>query len=325
MNQIYSFMASNPAFNAADGTGKKTKAEVGGWICLLTRGKVDRKYLTPAEANNDGKRSTELVERWFSSLGEFNPSPENDIKKLIEYSETLTLKEQDKVAYIMGCQSFQDWLGKPRSSALCVRAETAPGETINFMSVSAAMLALTLGGATGFITLSFFCSLQKRSSPLDGDSGALGVVKSLNGQLLKIMLKRKLLVDQPFDQNDRIWTKSTDNLKYSCGLLKKLIAGLRPGSVVFVLLDSVSRTSGDKSMVDNLAERILRIGRQSPSILLKLLVTDPVPSSHFRRTADLSLHVPDDVDGWQCGMNVESIKGENALKLRDLEELQEGV
>lgn len=284
---------------------------------------MDRNYLRSTKAKDDYDRSTRLVERWLKSLGDFDPSPEGDIKKMIEHSETLTLKEQDKVEYIMGCQPFQDWLGKPRSSALCVRAETAPEEIINFMSVNTAMLALTLRGATGFITLSFFCSLRKRSSPLEGDSGALGVIKSLNGQLLKIMLERQLLAKPPFDRDDKMWKKSAKDFNYSCDLFKKLMTLLPVGSVVFVLLDSVSRTSGDKSMVDNLAERILRIGRQSPKIVVKLLVTDPVPSSRFRRIADLSLHVPDDVDGWQCGMNVESMKRKNALTLRDLEELEE--
>lgn len=98
---------------------------------------------------------------------------------------------------------------------------------------------------------------------------------------------------------------------------------LPPRSVVFVLLDSISCASGDKSLLDDLAEKILRFGRRSHSIVVKLLVTDPVPSSHCRRTVDFALYIPDDVDGWQCGMNVESMKRENALKLRDLKDLQE--
>lgn len=284
---------------------------------------VDRKYLTTTEGKDDHEQSTKLVERWFRSLGDFQPSSKDDIRKFIEQSQTLTLKEQDRVQFIMGCQKFQDWLGKPRSSALCVRAETTPDDIINFMSVSTAMLALMLGNTTGFITLSFFCSLRRKCSPREQDSGALGIVKSLNGQLLKIMLDRKLLAKPPFEKNDSIWDKSTESLKYSCSLLKKLITLLPPGSVVFVLLDSISRTSGDKSLVDDLAEKILRIGRRSVEIMVKVLITDPVPSSHFRRIADFSLHVPDDVDGWGCGMNVELIKKKNALKLRDLEELRE--
>lgn len=111
---------------------------------------MDRNYLRSTKAKDEHDRSTRLVERWLKSLGDFDPSPEGDIKKMIEHSEKLTLKEQDKVEYIMGCQPFQDWLGKPRSSALCVRAETAPEDIVNFISVNTAMLALTLRGATGF-------------------------------------------------------------------------------------------------------------------------------------------------------------------------------
>ncbi|KAG6355305.1 hypothetical protein INS49_003266 [Diaporthe citri] len=182
VNQLYSFLASNPSFNAVDST-------------------------------DDRNRSAQLVDEWFRSLEDFQPSSKDDVKKFIEHSGTLTLKKQDKVQYIMGCQQFQDWLGKPQSSALCVRAETAPGDIVNFVSVSTAMLALTLGGATGFTTLSFFCSLRKKDPPREGDSGALGILKSLNGQVLQIMLDRQVLIKPALDQNDNLWSKSTESFK----------------------------------------------------------------------------------------------------------------
>ncbi|KAK7698057.1 hypothetical protein SLS64_012935 [Diaporthe eres] len=280
-------------------------------------------YLRSNEGNDNRKQTTDFVNSWFGSLGDFQPSSKDEIKKFVEYSETLTLKEQDKVQFMMGCQQFQDWLGKPRSSALCVRAETAPDDIINFMSVSTAMLALALSGATGFVALSFFCSLRKKASSLEGDSGALGILKSLNGQLLQIMLDRQVMIKPAFDQDEDLWSRSTESFKHSCRLFKKLIALLPPGSVVFVLLDSVSRISGDKGLVDDIVKGIMRIGRHSRGIVLKLLVTDPVPSSHVWRAADSQLYVPDDVDGWQCGMNVESMEKKNALRLRDLEGSQD--
>lgn len=299
------------------------KQDIGRKFPPLIYLEVDRKYLLSNDRNGDLKRRNELVERWFMSLGDFEPSPKDDIKMLVEHAETLALKEQDRVQYVMACQQFEDWLGKPRSSVLCVRAETAPEDTINFMSVSTALLALTLGGATGFIVLSCFCSLRKKASPRPQDSGALGIMKSLNGQLLRVMRERELLIKLPVDQDDKVWGRSNESVKHSCALLRKLMAVLPPGSVVFVLLDSVSRISGDKGLVDGLMEKIIRIGDRSPGIVVKLLVTDPIPSSHIRSTADISLYVPDDVDGWECGMNVKSMKRNNALKLRDMEELRE--
>lgn len=223
----------------------------------------------------------------------------------------------------MGYQRFHRWLGKLSSSALCVRAETAPDDIINFISVSTAVLALTLEAAKRLISLSFFCSSRRKISPRKQDSGVLGILRSLNGQLLRIMLERQLLVKPPFGQDDKMWSKSTKSIAHSWRLLTKLMELLPPRSVVFVLLDSISCASGDKSLVDELAEKILRFGRRSHSIVVKLLVTDPVPNSHCRRTVDLALHVPDDVDGWKRGMNVKSMKRKNPLKLRDLEVLQE--
>lgn len=284
---------------------------------------VNRKYLRSNESNDDRKRTIEFVNGWLRSLGDFQPSSKDDIKKSIEYSETLTLKDQDRVQYIMGCKQFQDWLGKPQSGTLCVRAETTPDDTINFMSVSTAMLALTLGGATGFIALSFFCRLRKKDSHSEGGSDALGIMKGLNGQLLQIMLDRQLLIKPAFGQDENMWSKLTESLNHSCRLFKKLMELLPSGSVVFVLLDSIGRISGDKGLVDDIVKGIVRISRQSSSIVVRLLVTDPVPSSHIWRAADFQLYVPDDVDGWQCGMNTESIKRKNALKLRGFEELQD--
>lgn len=281
------------------------------------------KYLESTKTKVDWTQNTKLVEEWFKRLGEFEPSSKDHIQKFIDHTATLALKEQDKVQYIMDSQPFQDWLGKPRSSFLCVRAETAPDDIINFISVSTAMLALTLGSVTKFIVLSCFCNLRKKDSLQERDSGALAIVNSLNGQLLKVMLERHPPMERPFDQDAKMWNGSTERFKSSCTLFKKLMTLLPPGSVVFVLLDSVSRTSGDKTLVDEVAKIILEIGRRNPSIVVKLLVTDPVPSSNMYRMADLQLYVPDDVDGGRYGMNAESVKRKNALKLQDLAESQE--
>lgn len=129
----------------------------------LTWTEVNRKYLASIKIENGRNRSIKLADGWFRRLVDFQPSSKNDIKKLIEHSQALTLKDQDKVQHVMGSQRLHHWLGKLSSSALCVRAETAPGDIINFISVSTAVLALTLGAATRFISLSFFSSLRKIS------------------------------------------------------------------------------------------------------------------------------------------------------------------
>ncbi|KAL1862621.1 hypothetical protein Daus18300_008418 [Diaporthe australafricana] len=299
LNQLYPFVASNPAFNAVDGT-------------------VNRKYLTSTEAADNESRNKELTDQWFNKLDGFEPSSQDHIKKFIENSETFTPKEQDKAQYIMGSQPFQEWLEKPKSSLLCVRAETAPEETFNAISLSTAMLALTLQGSTRFAVLSFFCSLRRKDSREGSDSGALGVIKSLNGQLLRFMADRHPRVKLSFEQDERIWKQSVDKLKHSCALFRGLMSLLPAGSVVFILLDSVSRTSGDKYIMDELVNKIVRVGRRNPEIVVKLLVTDPVPGSQIRGMADDCLYVPDDVDLGERGMNMKR-------SFQDLADLREEV
>lgn len=125
-------------------------------------------------------------------------------------------------------------------------------------------------------------------------------------------------VDLPSELADKLCTKSTESFKYSCALLRKLISLLPSGNVVFVVLDSVSRISGDNSLVDDLAKMILGVGKRKHSIVIKHLVTDPVPSNIWK-IANYSLHVPGDVDGWECGMNTGSIRGR---KLRSFDALK---
>lgn len=139
----------------------------------------------------------------------------------------------------MGYQRFHRWLGKLSSSALCVRTETAPDDIINFISVSTAVLALTLEAAKRLISLSFFCSSRRKSFPQEQDSGALGILKSLNGQLLRIMHERELLIKPPFGHDDKMWSKSTKRITHAWRLLTKLGELLPPLSVVFVPLDSI--------------------------------------------------------------------------------------
>lgn len=279
---------------------------------------VDRRYLTSTQAEDDDKKNKELTDQWFKKLEGFEPSSQDHIRKLIENSETLTPKEQDKAQYIMGSQPFQEWLQKPKSSLLCVRAETAPEEALNAISLSTAMLALTFQGTTRFAVLSFFCSLRRKDSRQGGDSGALGAINSLNGQLLRFMADRHPRVKLSFDQDDRIWKQSVHKFRCSCALFRGLMSLLPAGSVVFVLLDSVSRTPGDKYIVDELVDRIVRVGRRNPDIVVKLLVTDPVPGSQIREMADDCLYVPDDVDLGERGMNMNR-------SLRDLADLREEV
>lgn len=293
----------------------------------LTEGIVNKAHLN-ITAKQRGESSPEmkkrLIQKWLHALHDFEPSPEDDINKYIGHTDTLDVAEQDKVLYILESKVYQDWLREPRSSLLHIQAETAPTDIINFMSVSTASLALTLGRCTNFAVLSFFCGLRKSASLLEDNSGVLGMLKSLNGQLLKFVLERRPEVGLPFAESDKCWRNSRTSLKYAWTLFKSILLLLPDSSVVFILLDSASRASGDKAQVDELVQKIMDTAGNSErgaNIVAKVLVTDSSPSSRIRAMAKRwhNFYVPDDVEGWICGINHRAIEGRTVASLRNLQ------
>lgn len=101
---------------------------------------------------------------------------------------------------------------------------------------------------------------------------------------------------------------------YSRGSLSLLL----DGCVVFVLFDSVPRVSGVKTRIDDLVNTIQELaGKQIKRVVVKMLVTDPVPwSSTIKRLGQEAIYVPDDVDGWNCGMNTDLLSHRIRSKLR---------
>lgn len=266
----------------------------------------------------------QLVENWLQALHGFDPSPEEHIKKYISHIEGLDTDDQDKIMYILESESFQRWLHEPDSPIFLIRAETAPTDIINFMSISTASLASTMSSCTELVVLSVFCGIRKSSSLLERDSGILGMLRSLNGQMLNSMFKEHIGMKGSFEKDEKVWRKSHTSTKYAWALFKSLISLLPHNTVVFILLDSVSRISGNKAEVDELVESILKVANKcakTMSIVLKLVVTDILPTSRIRTMAQEqhSLYVPDNVGGWNCGINHRAVQKEGAEIFRDLQ------
>ncbi|KAJ4419496.1 hypothetical protein N0V82_004941 [Gnomoniopsis sp. IMI 355080] len=307
LNKVYSFAASNSAFDAIDGTLRKDH--------LLSEEKQS--------GNLSLKEKSQLVNDWLQSLHGFDPSSEDHVKKCVSHTGNLDMSQQDKILYILESKVFQEWLNEPGSLLLHIRAETKPADIINFISVSTASLASTLESSTNFAVLSFFCGIRKSSSLSEGDSGMLGMLKSLNGQMLQFILDKQPGVDNSVPEGRKVWKKSATSIQYAWKLFRSLILGLPNNTVVFILLDSVSSISGDKTQVDDLVQKIMKMAanREEGSIVvIKVLVTDSLPSSRIREMAKQwhTLYVPDEVDGWNCGINHRAVKEKNILALQNL-------
>lgn len=224
----------------------------------LTEVPVKKEYNRITEkphTESQTKENRRLVQRWLEASPGFDFTSDHHIRKCIAHTANLDATEQDKFVYVLQSKAFQDWLREPRSPLLHVKAETAPSDIINFMSTSTASLASSLGSGTDFAVLSFFCGLRKNASLAEDDSGVLGMLKSLNGQVLDFILEKHSAVDLPSEDSYKLWRKSPTSIQYAWRLFKSLLLSLPHHTVVFILLHSVSRVSGDKTRVDDLVKR----------------------------------------------------------------------
>lgn len=147
-----------------------------------------------------------------------------------------------------------------------------------------------------------------------------GMLDTLNGQLLQVILAKHPSTRLTVNKSDKIWRKSSKDLKYAETLFKLLLTLLPERSVVFVLLDSVSRMFGDKTRVDKFVESVLdELQKQENGVVVKMLVTDCLASSNIRSLAAHFIYVPDDVDGWNCGINMGLMEERIQSKLGGLE------
>lgn len=247
----------------------------------------------------------QLIDTWLSGLDDFDPMPENQVSECMSGVSNLTLEERDRVQWIMASDVINDWLKLTESQVLNVRAETAPIELVNALSFTAATLAFTVEKTTNYAVLSFFCGLRRNDSRANADSGPKAILKSFNGQLLKFISKKRPTSDLSFLKNETLMKKSRGRSKYAKELFRKLLETLPENDVVFVVLDSFSRLGGsdkDAAKGDELIEELSALVTEMP-LVIKVLVTDALPSCRIKDSANLTLDVPDDVDGLRTEEN----------------------
>ena len=213
--------------------------------------------------------------------------------------------EKDRAQWIVASDAVSKWLAPGKSQILNVRSETAPPDLVNALSFSAATLAFSLAEATNCPVLSFFCGLRRKDSRENAYSGARAVRKSLNGQLLKFIVSKRPLTDLASLERENFMEKSRSKSKYAMELLRELLEALPEDDAIFIILDSFSRLGGDDKEKDgnDLMKALAELIKEKPRRVIKILVTDAMPSCPIQHLADHTLFVPDDVDGWRDNSN----------------------
>ncbi|KAJ9613388.1 hypothetical protein H2200_003330 [Cladophialophora chaetospira] len=304
-NALYRFSAANPDFNAIDGT--------------ITRPETKPAMPTTAITAPSSMRKTkeEVVQKWFSGLGGFIPSSDTHMSECLREFAVLDNEEKRKTQWIMGSAELRDWLSTPHSSIFEISAASAPIELMNAMTSASATLAMILATQTNAPVLSFFCGLRTNDSLEEGMSDHLGVLKSLNGQLLRFILDNRDIVELTFLEKAKMLTKSKTKPRHAVALFEALVKALPEQDVVFILIDSFSRLVGDNA--GKVLEELARIRIEMPDRSVKILITDPLPSCRVADVADISLYIPEEIAGMDDDIEIvqlEEIHRINTRKIR---------
>jgi len=225
----------------------------------------------------------------------------------------------------MDSDELYEWLSRSQSCVLAMEAETAPESLRNAMSFTTALLAMRLTNTANFPVLSFFCGLGTNASTNDDVSGPTAMLQSFNGQFLKFFLEQRSTVDLSFLAGEKYFQKSGEKVKHALTLFSQLLDLLGEKDAIFILIDSFSRLSGCEADGDKIMDRIIDMTARNPNLIIKVLITDPLPNCPLKARADLSLYLPDYVDGGKHGINIELLEQGNDAVIRRFQAQQEKV
>lgn len=275
---------------------------------------VERRLL-PRRTSSLLSDNERTVDKWLAGFAtKLDPTSGAPITENLAQMGTFDVNEQDQIQYIMNDESLAKWLRNVNSCSLVVTAETAPERLVNPISVTSAMLVMLLEGSSSKTTsqphhhqpwaiLSYFGGDKIGSGPVD-------LLHCLIGQLFQFILRERMKIDLASVLRKRKYRtrQAREDPRRMLRLFQKILALLPEGQVVVLILDSFSRLSKDTAQADEVIKVLSDNTCSLAHLTIKLLVTDPLANCPIHRLADLSVHLPDHVDGWQSGLRRDLIE-----------------
>lgn len=206
----------------------------------------------------------------------------------------------------MTSEKLLDWLEKPESGLLVIQGQTAPRTQANAITLSSAFLAQSLRQSHVSPVLYHSCGLRTEEAPRKpGTSGTIAVINSLNLQLARRLQSH---MDLSFLGTDK-YHRSHTRLRSALKLLKRMTDEVPENESVFIIIDSLSRLSGDAENEGELIKGFSRLVDRSATPVVKILLTDLLPDHMpHRATVSDELYVPDRVDIGGQGLNTDYLR-----------------
>ncbi|KAI1142731.1 hypothetical protein F5Y05DRAFT_129175 [Hypoxylon sp. FL0543] len=323
-NRFYSFYASNPSFNARDGTIDRAQVTKGG---IAYSHSALKQITSPAIYEVDSPEDRRaFASKWLHDTMLPSVDSLKDVKECLDDLEMLSLREKDTMKWIIESDEIKSWLTAPDSRTLAVEPDTPPQDLLNSTSAASAFLSQTISTSTDFPVLTYMGGLKTNDNPDEVACGSIAMVRSLIAQLLLHIAEHRPDVDLEFLKSKRFRQESPKTLSrlaaLFCRLLDRLSEDVR-GNVVFIIIDSISRFQG--SMEDAATEvlQFLDTIEQSDTTM-KVLLTDLGPPllMEIQERGIAELSVPDNVDGGKHDLNVEVLDADTSLSIVEFETSQ---
>ncbi|KAJ5690904.1 hypothetical protein N7462_005296 [Penicillium macrosclerotiorum] len=316
-NVLYRLFASCPQFSAIDGTVNKEN------IGTIFSGRFEPSLSYEKEAVftppppyfllSENKRQ---VDAWMAAFPNYDPASDAQVVDNLSQMGGFDIDEQDQMQYLLNDPSLGSWLGSVQSSTLEITAETAPDNLINPISATSAMLVLLMKSSSTahcrWAVMSFFCGSRRLTTNPSSLECPIDILHCLIGQLVHFILEENLDVNLASVLTKREFRPSRVREKpgRAMRLLEEILILLPERQVVILILDSLSRLSGNTHEVEKIIKRLNDTARKQTHLIIKLLVTDPLPNCQIDELANMTVHLPDHVDGWQCGVRRDVVEKE---------------
>lgn len=264
---------------------------------------ISSRSVTPEPSPRPNKKA---LKKWSARLPlDFVSAADRDMRESLQHN--LHRTQQDQVQYIMTSERVLTWLESPESGLLVIQCQTAPQTQANAMSLSSAFLAQSLRQSHDSPVLYHSCGLRTEEGPRGAEiSGTLAVINSLNSQLARQLQNH---ADLSFLGTDKYRGRNQTRLRPALKLLKRLMDEVPENESVFVIIDSLSRLSGDSENELEAIRSISRLVDRSAGPIVKVLMTDLLPDHMLHRAAvGDELYVPDRVDIGGQGLNTEYLR-----------------
>ncbi|KAK0714401.1 hypothetical protein B0T21DRAFT_454629 [Apiosordaria backusii] len=238
-----------------------------------------------------------FTRNWLDGLEDFQHDSIVDIKDCLHHIDQLDIDDKNLSQAILVSSQLKLWLTKDKSCMLLLDQETPHSSLTNPISFTSALLASTLQSTKKSPVLSFFCMHRTNQSTDEEISGALALVKSLNGQLLDFVCKDRPGVDLTKVDELNSFDVLHPNVKKGMAMFSQLLSLFPERETVYIILDTFSYLSRSDRKINKLLQRLEGITKQHKHLVIKILITDPLVGSPAYEMAGISLHLQDLVSG----------------------------